>query len=157
MWYCACCIIVVQASFVVHIADRHFGKIAARRVPGAMVCKRIRGKQGGKQANGKDDIAASSLKSPDPKKLRQAAEALKKDPASASTTTSSPPILKRSTSTEAIRRKLSFGTPTVHDIQAENPGKTPERKMTPERAKEVLAALKVSEGSDSEDDSMKVP
>ena len=94
------------------------------------------------------DKNPSMLKSPNPRKLKKAKAELKameaQGTASASSTTaSSPGILKRSPSVDKIAKKLSFGTPTVHSIEASN------TKMSPERAREVLEAIKIAQGSES--------
>ena len=67
-------------------------------------------------------LACAALKSPNPKKLRKAAKALR-SPASASTLPSSPSILKHGKSREnAVARQLSFASnPSTHPIVAQNP------------------------------------
>ena len=85
------------------------------------------------------------MKSPNPRKLKQAKADLQAESATSTTASSSPGILRRSPSVDAIAKKLSFGTPKVHDIEAGNPPKSAST-MTPERAREILDAVKISEG-----------
>ena len=73
----------------------------------------------------------SMLKSPDPKKLKKVAKALKEGkcatPSTATSSTKTPEsILKAVGAPPAmVARKLSFGSPTTHDIEAENKPRKP--------------------------------
>ena len=70
-----------------------------------------------KRCRAKVSPSQATLKSPDPKKLRKAAKAMK-SPSPSSGAFTPEPILKRGPSTEAIAKKLSFASPRV--IQAES-------------------------------------
>ena len=116
--------------------------------------KRLRQKAAPAAGDGSKEVNPSMLKSPNPRALKAAKNGMKDKGDRSSTTstaTPSPSILKRSPSLDGISRRLSFGTPQVHDIEAQNPGKS--GKMTPERAKEVLEAIKIAEGKLASDSS----